>query len=651
MKPLHSLGRLAGAAGLKGLFLCSLPVLLATGAQASLLGQGDAGTYPEYLPEETLFLMHMPNVPRMRENFTEVYGDLINRDKLERFFAPLERELAQDEDFKAMWPGFEEKGLLGPIFDVLDMAQGEAAMAVWIEPELIEVIKRAEELGEMPESVPAGMVMMAEINDEAEAAVAELWSSMIERVETMREEAGGPDVQSEEVSFETRSVAGAEVNLARISEDGRSLELFAYAVREGHLVAGAPASAVMDTLERMEAGGLVSGSSSLAGKPRYLDVRNELPFLEEKDLLLYIDLADAMSLVNLALIEAEKQEAEERAEYGLPPAEPDAMTPRRIVDLLGVNGFDSLFIASGTHSERSASVSGLLVREKTGLLELLQFPPIDFEPADFVPDAAVSYAHLGFDFNNLWEVTRRLVREHAPDGGQQFDAGIDMIAATAGISVPRLFQDGFGNEIVALSLEKPEEAAQVSEGMASPFNVGMFDLALAIELRDKQTVELAISNGIAAAGVPPQMIGNREYLGTDLNFVPGPGVQVPQRLCWFMRDQWLFVVVGSLDNAEAIVAQIASERPGPVDEQLIAQADRYLPTTGFAAGYDDLEATFENLFSLLETFGAASDVPMDFSIFFDSSEAFPYYSLSRSFENENGYISRAILFNKREKPE
>ncbi|MGF1449678.1 MAG: hypothetical protein ACFB20_09705 [Opitutales bacterium] len=626
--------RLGGALALLGL------TLAAPTAQASLLGSSVQADYERFFPEETLFFLQMPNVPRMRENFDAFYGDFINVEKMRAFLAPLEAKMAEMPDFQEdaaiFFPDFEESGLLGPFIDVLDMAKGEAAFGMYASTEIFEQLQVFEEEDRPPESISGGLLFIAEVDEAGAETIHERWDELTEMVlERLEEES--PD--KDPVEFIEDEVSGHTLRLALVQdpdEPSKQMEMVGYGVIDGHLVMGFPGQALRECVARMTGG---TSARTLVGNPRFIDVQQKATELDETDLLFFLDAHQGMRLINKAIDLKEREDAERRAELGEEDWPEPPVTPAEVIDLLGFNEWNSVFIASGMYSGTAGSVTGLMVEEKTGLFELFQFPPLDYGPVDFVPRNTVSYVHLGMDFSNLWTVLRRNIREQMPDGGQQFDQGLDAIAAISGVSIPRLFQDGFGDEVVFLYLEKSEDA---DVDMNSPFSIGVFDIAFAIELRDRQTIEMAISNGIAAAGVPPNMIGEREYLGTELRFAPGPAVDTPVRFSWFIRDQWLVLLVGSVENAEALIAQMASERPGRINARLVAQADDYLPEAGFAASYDDLAKTFTNMFRVFEPMAEAGDLPLDFSVFTDDGE-FPFYRLSRGMEASNGYFFYEVL--------
>ncbi len=635
--------RRGGAPALLGLTLAASTSLVAP------LGASVQADYERFFPEETLLFMQMPDVPRMRENFDANYGEFIDLDKLRRFIAPLEEQLAEDPDFEeaasVFFPDFEEAGLLGPFVEVLDMARGEAAFGLYAADELIEQMKVFDEEDRPPESISGGVLFLAEVDQAGAESIHESWDEMTEMLlERLAEES--PD--KDNVEFLEEDAGGHTLHVARIrnpDDPDVTFDVGGYGVIDGHMVMGFPGQALREAVSRMLGEG--TGAPTLAANVRFVDARQKTAEMEETDVLFFIDIHQGMNLINTIIENEEREEAELRAEMGEEDWPEPPITPLEVIELLGVNDWSSLFVASGTYNGKPGAITGLMVEQKSGLLELFQFPPLDYAPVSFVPKNTVSYVHLGMDFSNFWEVLRRNIREQSPDGGQQFDQGLDMIASVSGVSIPRLFRDGFGDELVLLYLEK---SGDVDLDMNSPMSIGMFDIAIAIELRDRQTIEMALSNGIAAAGVPPNMIGRREYLGTELAFAPGPAVETPVRFSWFLREQWLVMLVGSVENAESLIAQMASERPGLVNARLVAQADEYLPQSGFFTGYDDLAATLSNVFRMFETMSGAGEIPLDFSVFTEGAD-FPFYQLTRAIEDSGGYYSYQILLPNEDLPE
>ncbi|MGF1482754.1 MAG: hypothetical protein ACFBZ8_00135 [Opitutales bacterium] len=632
---MHSI-HLPTSALVRGGLTSLLAFSLAAPVSTAMPAPGEAADYARFFPQDTFMFMAAPDVPRMRENFDQHYGTLVDLEKLRQFLRPLEEQLAEDPDFKEdmglLYSDFEETGLLGPFVEVLDSAKGEAAMGFYASIELFEIL----EAEEKPEEIPAGMLVFAEIDETSAEALDERWEAITASILEEQESDPDPIFTTE---FIEDDYEGYTLNLAvRIDDDeDKRIEVGGYAVIENHLVIGVPGLSLREAVERVVEADSDS-ARSLNANPRYTDTLVQLEALEETDMLFFFDANYGMKMLNEILLIEERKEAELRAEYGDEYSSEPEMRPGEVMELLGVNDWSSAFAGWGTRSGLPGSVSGLLVEEKTGLFELLKFPELSFEPLPFAPQNTVTYFHLGLDFDNLWTVLRQKIREQMPDGGQQFDQGLDMVAAVSGISVPRLFQDGFGEEFVLLYLEKDGPVLD----MTSPFSVGMFDMVLAFELRDRQTIEMAISNGLAASGVPPQMLGSRNYLDTEFNYVPGPDIEAPQRFSWFIRDEWLVLVIGSLENTEGVIAQMASDRPGKLDARFQTLADEHLPREGFNASFDDIAVTFDSMFSMFTAMPGGDEMPVDFSAFEDAGD-FPYYRVGRGFETEDGYIFHDVL--------
>ncbi|MEX2219174.1 MAG: hypothetical protein WD749_10505 [Phycisphaerales bacterium] len=170
-----------------------------------------------------------------------------------------------------------------------------------------------------------------------------------------------------------------------------------------------------------------------------------------------------------------------------------------MMDAVGIRGLKAVSggLRFGT-AEGMVDVSmGILVPEKTGLLELLSTPAGGFDPPGFVPADVAGYSRINFDFPKVFQVVRRMIARLPEENRAEAAPQVELI-----------------RDMINPALTAMGPAVHIVSAIDQPLSAESSRTTFVIEVRDQE----AVSNTLSAVAMkvqgmlePGDFEGNQTY--------------------------------------------------------------------------------------------------------------------------------------------
>lgn len=550
-----------------------------------------------------------------REDWAEhPFAAVLEDPELQVFFEPLLEGEGESEEESITEVLKNEFGLSWEEF--FELFPGQLATAFYNLPELLlqqaerpEFVIMAEYAGE-PEELDALMQVQFERNAESHRAI----HPAVEH--RMIEESFMGETLHFDETFDGETT---------YIEDG-------YALVDGIFILATPEARLRSAVEAVKE----APESPLAENGAYLRSREEGG---RGDLELYVNLEAILPPLNAALLE--KAMAGGVAMFGI--------SAQSLEAALSLESLQAVFFDLDLIDEGLRSHSGVVYREKAGLLALLTYADEPLPEGRYVPEGVFSTTVTNFDFGRMLAELEALLTTASPMMRTQIDAQLQTIRTNTGVDLRYAFLENFGGDMATLSI-LPDDAHD-DTAVVEP------DQVIVVGLKDAEALSASFE---ALKDIVPglrEQIETMDFAGETIHTIrAAPQPQVPGAtrstvsyvitrahcILSFGRVGLLQEVLSALesgadgfwqmDRTEVLFERIA--RPGAVFRSYVDLGKMLIPF-------------FQSMVQTSRLGGGAKALEMER---IPRKLSVPFHLISESNEADDGIFSRALIL-KREASE
>ncbi len=537
--------------------------------------------------------------------------------RIARFFAPLE-EMMKGEDNRA-----DFKTRMGyDLSELLAMIEGDAA---WIVTDL-------DFFADPTRATPPHVNFLAEFGENAGKFAAVLEKITQRWVDDGLVKAGTEDYAGSTI----RSVTPVE-KTADDGQDGaddavvaarrKRIPLF-WTSAEGLIVVGTARETVTALLDAIGSGGV---ESPLERSPRYQQLR-ERTGGQQVTALLHVP----------AILPALRKRLPDKGEDGR--VNPFGIDPDRILDVLGLDAWETLYMTYGLDSTSVVTRYGLTYTEERGLLKMFQLAEGGLPRPAWIPAKWENVATARFSLNRLFAVMEEILQNLSPALHAMMQGQLLQWGKQVNLDIKRDLLGGFGDEmVVARFLGKAE-----GDGAPSLLGSGQF---YAFSLTNAPALSRALDALIALAGPGVEKrLERREYLGRTLvSFTPPPipdgrPAASTQGFAYAVTDRYLLLGLGSAAPVEAALQAMANPGDSFWDKPEVRRALAEIPEDAGSIQIQNvpmlLSAMFDWLIHMAPPIPGGADNGGTRKTWVDASEKPPPEVIGEYLGHSVGYVQR-----------
>ncbi len=532
------------------------------------------------------------------------FAKVIDSPEVKDFLEPLIDLQAEPEEESVTDVLEEEFGLTWD--ELFELLPGQAAAAWYNLPELVleqaerpELVIMAEYAGE-PEKMAALMQIQFERNAESQKEV----NPAIEH--TLIEESFMGETLYMDETFD-----GEDTYI----EDG-------YALVDGIFILATPETRLRSAVESI----LDGAEAPLNENEAYLRSREEGG---RGDLEVYINLEAIMPPLNAELLSNAMEGGV--AMFGI--------NEQSLNAALSLESMQAFFFDLDLVDKGLRSHSGLIYREKAGILKLLTYADEPLPEGRYVPKGVFSSSITNFDLSAMLTELETLLTTASPMVRIQIDAQLQTIRNNTGIDFRAALLENFGGEMVTLSILP--EAVREGGAMMEP------DQVFVVALKDAE----ALSGALEALkdlipGVREQIVA-KDFAGQTIHTLQAaPNPAAPDSLISYVITRSHFILsIGRAGLLQEVLTALDAGEDGFWQlAETEALFDSIVQPGAVSRSFIDLEKLMIPIFqSMVETSQlggeatalSAERIPRDLSV--------PFNLISETNEAEDGLFSRALI--------
>lgn len=537
-------------------------------------------------------------------------AELVADPALQKFFAPLleDADASEEEGFTAVMEN--EFGLTWE--ELFELLPGQITLSFFNMPDLI--LQR----DERPE-----LVIMAEYAGDAEQ-LAELMQVQFERNALAQKEIN-PAV--EHVMIE-ESFMGETLHLDETFDGEQTYIEDGYALVDGIFILATPETRLRSAVESIKA----DPESPLVNTITYQRAREEGG---RGDLSVYLNLASFLPPLNEALME--QAMAGGAAMFGLSGKSLDAA--------LSLESMQALFFDVDLVEAGLSAHSGLLYREKAGLLSLMAYKDGPLPQAGYVPADIYSSSVSTIDFGSMLRQLEALLAGASPTLSPMLDMQLQNLRSQTGVDLRSSILENLGNSMVSVAV-LPDDQRGVA-ALVQPEQV------IVVGVRDTAALSGAIEALIDLVPGARDLIEVQRFAGQTIHTIRGrpdpnmPDVQAGDLSYVVTRSQFIFST-GTPSLLKEVLTRMETGATGfwqqASTELLFEPIAR---NRAVSRSYLDLEKVVKPLFQMIvqtsqfamgDKSFKASDIPAGLRV--------PFVGVSEMNEATDGFFLRSLLINR-----
>jgi len=467
---------------------------------------------------DALFVLYFEDLPGFQEAWPEssLY-QLFEEPSVQDFLAP-----ALDAEGEAPWAELVELWEDYSLDEMFALYEGTLVFSMGFEEGMIE-----EDGDTMPPMLFAGPISDAEAFGEV----------MDDQLQVMQEDPEEPETEE----F-TEDYLGTTLHIRRQLNEDEEWEVYdAWTIIDGVALYGYPADVVREV------------AASLANPPS--DPSWPAGWLTNRERIGYGDLFMAVDLTPVS------EYFEDSFVNGFVKGADGAADPEAARAAYRASGFGDLRALAMSWKLDAEKVQVALAGDlaaRRGIWKVLAFTDAPLPRPDFASPTYVRNSVWSFSLANAYDAILEMIAEASPQMAQMLETQIDTIKQQIGLDIRRELLGGLGDGIwwAETFRQKPAPGEEVTLANLDT------DLAMAFELRNRQSVETAL-NTVRNLGLTA--FEEKEYLGTTLYHskiqVPDAQGQGGWEISYGLTDEWLLVGAGSSRALQRVISGM--QDPGP----------------------------------------------------------------------------------------
>lgn len=531
-------------------------------------------------------------------------AEVIDDPKMQEFFQPLLDAAAEegeaDESFSEVMEN--EFGLTEDEF--FELFPGEIAMAWFNLPELVM------EQAERPE-----LVILAQYAGDSDR-LAELMQIQFERNAKSQLEVN----PAMEHTMIEESFMGETLYFDEAFDGERTYIEDGYALVEGIFILASPEDRLRSAVEAIKDG----PDTPLSENAAFLRSRERGG---RGDVSLYVNLEAIMPPLNELLLSKSMEGG--AAMFGLSAKSLDAA--------LSLESMQAFYFDLDLIDEGLSSYSGILYREKAGLLRLMTYTDGPLPEARYVPKGIFSTSVTTFDFGAMLAELEALLAAASPSMPFMIDMQMQNIRTNTGVDLRTSVLENFGSDVVSLSV-LPEQARD-EEMALEP------DQLFVVALKDGEALSSALE---ALKDLVPgirEQIETKEFAGQTVHSIVAAPEASPRGMSYVITRTSFILSIGQMGLLqEVLTAMEAGDEGFWQRAETEALFERIALPGAVSRSYIDVEKLlvpiFQSVVQASQIGGEATALDMQ-SI--PAGLSVPFHLISEVTEAEDGVFTRALM--------
>lgn len=531
-------------------------------------------------------------------------AEVIDDPKMQEFFQPLLDAAAEegeaDESFSEVMEN--EFGLTEDEF--FELFPGEIAMAWFNLPELVM------EQAERPE-----LVILAQYAGDSDR-LAELMQIQFERNAKSQLEVN----PAMEHTMIEESFMGETLYFDEAFDGERTYIEDGYALVEGIFILASPEDRLRSAVEAIKDG----PDTPLSENAAFLRSRERGG---RGDVSLYVNLEAIMPPLNELLLSKSMEGG--AAMFGLSAKSLDAA--------LSLESMQAFYFDLDLIDEGLSSYSGILYREKAGLLRLMTYTDGPLPEARYVPKGIFSTSVTTFDFGAMLAELEALLAAASPSMPFMIDMQMQNIRTNTGVDLRTSVLENFGSDVVSLSV-LPEQARD-EETALEP------DQLFVVALKDGEALSGALE---ALKDLVPgirEQIETKEFAGQTVHSIVAAPEASPRGMSYVITRTSFILSIGQMGLLqEVLTAMEAGDEGFWQRAETEALFERIALPGAVSRSYIDVEKLlvpiFQSVVQASQIGGEATALDMQ-SI--PAGLSVPFHLISEVTEAEDGVFTRALM--------
>ncbi len=566
-----------------------------------------AKPFTQIIPAEADLILAARDVTELREDWQlHPLAEMVEDPEVRSFFKKLLPEANAGQDDPSLTEVLEnEFGLTWDEF--FELFPGQVAISLHNLPELL--IDREQR---------PDLAIMAEYSGTAEQLDGLMNIQFERNAEAQRE--SNPLIEHEMVE---ERFMGERLYFDEVFDGENSYVEDGYALVDGVFVLATPEERLRSLVESIKAG----TEQPMADEPVFLRLREEA---DAGDLTVFLNLGQVMPPLNEALLE--KSSTGGLAMFGV--------TGQSLQTALALEAMQGFGMDLRLTPEGMMSHSGLVFREKAGLLGFLTYGDGGLPPAPYVPAEILSSTVTNFDLSRMLAHLESFLTMASPSVAPIFDIQLQNIKNQTGVDIRTAVMRNFGPEMVTLSV-LPESGPGTNLWM-EPEQLFVFRIRDAVALSGALE---ALKDQIP--GARGQM-ESREFEGETIHiFQPVATPNMPdapaQSFSYAITRTHLLINVGEVGLLQEVLSAMQNNSEGFWQGPDIEDLYRDISRPGAVArSYFSLQQvvrpTLESIVQASRMAGGSVDTDS-----IPQSLDFPYELISEMHEAPDGFFSRSVL--------
>lgn len=573
-----------------------------------LVSTGGAAPLDAYLDESVDLHFSLRSLAESRADWeAHPLAELMADPQLKTFFAPLfeDADEAEEESFTEVMEN--EFGLTWD--ELFELLPGQMTFSLFNLPELVL------EQDERPE-----LVIMAEFAGDADR-LAELMQVQFERNAAEQKEIN-PAI--EHIMIE-ETFMGETLHLDETFDGEKTYIEDGYALVDGIFILATPETRLRSAVEAIKAG----PESPLVNTITHQRSREEGG---RGDLSLYLNLSSIMPPLNEALLE--QSMANGAAMAGLSANSLDAA--------LSLESMQALFVDIDLLETGLSSHSGIIYREKAGLLSLLTYGAGPLPQADYVPEGIYSTSVSTIDFGAMLAQLETLLTGASPTLPPMIDMQLQNMRSQTGVDLRTSILENFADSMVSVAALTDDQRGAAA--LIEPEQV------FVVGVRDAEALSGAMEALIDLVPGARDQIEEQRFAGQTIRTIRGrpdpnmPELEASDMSYVITRSQFIFNT-GDASLLKEVLTRMESGQTGFWQKGSTELLFEPIARNGAVSrSYADLEKVFLPVLQMIvqtSQFGMGdsqlnmSDIPTDIEI--------PFHLVSEMNEASDGLFTRALM--------
>ena len=571
-----------------------------------------AAPFDSLLEEDVDIVVSMRSLAESRTAWeTHPFAEFAENPEMQAFFVPLMEVASEDEE--ESFSEFMENEFELTVDELFEIFPGQMAVAMFNMPEMI-----------MEEDDRASVAIMAEFSGDGER-IKDLMGEIHDKDYKTRNE-NNPDFENKIIE---ETFMGETLYLDEIFDGDETYIENGYALVDGVFIFADPESRLRSMVEMIKVG----PEAPLSENAAYMRSRERGG---RGDLSFYLNMEEIMPPLNKALLEQSMEGG--AAMFGLSAKSLDAA--------LSLESMLALFVDVDLIEEGLSSHSGVVYREKAGLLSLLTYEDGPLPEARYVPSSVFSTSITTFDVGATLAQLEQLFGAASPTLPPLIEMQMQNVRTQSGIDLRESVLQNFGGGLVSLS------TLPIADRSGDDMQIMQSEQIFLLELRNAEALSGAMEALIDMVPGARERIKVQEFAGEtihtfkadqDLSMSEASG----ENVSYVITRTHFIMNIGGLGLLQEVLSRIESGEAGFWQS---AEADKYFEGISLAGAvsrsYVDLE---QMAVPILKTFADAMALSGDFDFDVDQISDdldVPFYVITEANQEEDGLFSRSFLIKK-----